>query len=175
VGDFLAFGKPTALHERPCALAPLLEDVAMLVEHKARDQGIRLTVCSEADLPETLADPELLRTCLLNVLINAVDAMPNGGAMSAGVRRASDAEDGELVVEVSDTGAGMTPEAVRQAHEPYYSTKEAGLGLGLPLTREIVEDHGGRVEIDSMPGRGTRVKLCLPVRAPAADGLEGSP
>jgi signal transduction histidine kinase len=110
-----------------------------------------------------VADAELLKTCFLNLMINAVDAMPGGGLLSVAVRRRDGGEPAGLVVEVSDTGHGMAPDAVRSAFEPYFSTKDTGLGLGLALTRKIVEDHGGGIELDSEPGRGTRVRITLPL------------
>jgi signal transduction histidine kinase len=161
VGDFLSFGKPMRLDPRPCALEEVVRGVATLVDHKARDQGIALAIESEDPLPPVLADAELLKTCFLNLMINAVDAMPEGGLLSVSVRRAAGQPEG-VVVEISDTGHGMTPEAVRSAFEPYYSTKDTGLGLGLALTRKIVEDHGGAIALDSVPGRGTSVRITLP-------------
>jgi len=108
-----------------------------------------------------VADPELLKTCLLNLLINAVDAMPDGGVLSASVRAADAGR--AVVVEVADEGHGMTPEQVRTAFEPYFSTKDTGLGLGLALTRKIVEDHGGSIALESEPGRGTTARITLPL------------
>jgi signal transduction histidine kinase len=165
VGDFLSFGKPMRLHPRACALSQVLEDVAALVDHKAKDQGIALALDAEAGLPEVVADPELLKTCFLNLMINAVDAMPDGGSLRVSVGKAARRGDGpqELVVTVADTGSGMSPEEVRAAFEPYFSTKETGLGLGLALTHKIVTDHGGSIALESTPGRGTTATITLPL------------
>ena len=166
VGDFLSFGKPMRLHPRICAVDDVLKEVAALVDHKARDQGIALAVEAEPGLPRTVADPELLKTCFLNLMINAVDAMPAGGLLKVTVRRIG-GEEGSSAIEVtvSDTGRGMTPEEIRGAFEPYYSTKDAGLGIGLALTRKIVSDHGGAIDLDSAPGRGTTARIVLPLAA----------
>ena len=161
VGNFLAFGKPMSLHPRPCEVGQLVREVAFLVDHKARDQGIALDVAVEHGLPEIIADPELLKTCFLNLMINAVDAMPDGGLLSVSVVR--DAGSEALVVTVADTGGGMTPEEVEAAFEPYFSTKDAGVGLGLALTRKIVEDHGGTVVLESVRGSGTTGRVMLPL------------
>jgi signal transduction histidine kinase len=163
VGDFLSFGKPMRLDPRPCALEEVVREVAALVDHKARDQGIALAIETEEGLPSVVADAELLKTCFLNLMINGVDAMPKGGLLSVSVRRRAAGEPEGLVVEVSDTGHGMAPDAVRAAFEPYFSTKDTGLGLGLALTRKIVEDHGGSIALDSEPGRGTTVRIVLPL------------
>lgn len=161
VGDFLSFGKPMRLDPRPCSVGEILEGVAALVDHKARDQGILLTVDVEPDLPTIVADADLLKTCFLNLMINAVDAMPGGGALSASVKRAPGTE--VLQVEVADDGQGMTADQIRTAFEPYFSTKDAGLGLGLALTRKIVEDHGGSISLESVPAHGTTARIILPL------------
>jgi signal transduction histidine kinase len=160
VGDFLSFGKPIRLDPRPCSVGELLEGVAILVDHKARDQGIVLTVQVEPDLPTIVADADLLKTCFLNLMINAADAMPRGGALSASVKRVPGAE--ALEIEVGDDGHGMNADQIRTAFEPYFSTKDTGLGLGLALTRKIVEDHGGSISLESEPGRGTTARIVLP-------------
>jgi hypothetical protein len=146
----------------------VLREVASLVDHKARDQGISLVVETEPGLPPTVADPELLKTCFLNLMINAVDAMPDGGTLTVTARRCPEGSGGGLEVKVSDTGRGMTPEEIRGAFEPYFSTKDAGLGLGLALTRKIVADHGGAIELDSAPGCGTTARIVLPLVAEPA-------
>jgi signal transduction histidine kinase len=163
VVDFLSFGKPMRLDPRPCALDRVLRDVAALVDHKARDQGIALTVEADDGLPEIVADPELLKTCFLNLMINAADSMPAGGALAVSLTRADENGIDALVVTVRDTGHGMSPEEIRTAFEPYFSTKETGVGLGLALTKKIVEDHGGSIRLESEPGKGTLARLALPL------------
>ncbi len=164
VGDFLAFGRPMRLDPREFDLGELAREVASLVDHKAKDQGVALAFEAEPDLPRLWADPELVKTCLLNLLINAADAMPDGGLLTVTVGRLAEAIPAALVVRVSDTGRGMTPEETRSAFEPYYSTKEAGLGLGLALTHQIVSDHGGSISLESRSGEGTTARLVLPLQ-----------
>jgi len=163
VGDFLSFGKPMRLHPRRFAVPELLREVAALVDHKARDQGIALAVESEQGLPQVFADPELLKTCFLNLMINAADAMPEGGLLEVRISRGVHQGNEAVVGTVSDTGHGMTPEAIHAAFEPYFSTKDAGLGLGLALTHKIVSDHGGAISLESAPGQGTRARIVLPL------------
>jgi signal transduction histidine kinase len=163
VGDFLSFGKPMRLDSRLTAVDQVLREVASLVEHKAKDQGIILTVDAEPDLPRVVVDPELLKTCFLNLMINAVDAMPGGGELAVSIRRESNGAGSELQIEVKDTGKGMTQEEVRTAFEPYFSTKDTGLGLGLALTHKIVADHGGSISLESAPDRGTTARVSIPV------------
>jgi signal transduction histidine kinase len=164
VGDFLSFGKPMRLDPKACALDEVVREVAALVDHKARDQGIALELDTEKDLPRLVADAELLKTCFLNLMINAVDAMPGGGLLSVSVRSEPAGQGrAQLAVTVKDTGRGMSAEAIQTAFEPYFSTKEAGLGLGLALTRKIVEDHGGSISLESAMGEGTTARIVLPV------------
>jgi signal transduction histidine kinase len=162
VGDFLSFGKPMRLHPRPCSLERVLLEVSALVDHKAKDQSISLAFAAEPGLPEVVADPELLKTCFLNLLINAVDAMPQGGELKVSITKTTTRPE-EIVIAVSDTGQGMSPEDVRTAFEPYFSTKETGLGLGLALTHKIVTDHGGTIALESTLGRGTTATIKLPL------------
>jgi signal transduction histidine kinase len=165
VGDFLSSGQPARLDPRACNVGAVVRETATLVEHKAREQGIHVAVDVAEDLPLTAADPELLKTCLLNLVLNAFDALPDGGFVSLSARLEGPEEGGTITLQVSDTGVGMTAEAAANAFEPYFSTKEAGVGLGLALVRRIVEGHGGRVALDSAPGDGTSVRILLPVRA----------
>ena len=168
VGEFLSFGKPMRLHPQEVAVEVLLKEVGALVDHKARDQGIALSVQVDGPLPRIVADPELLKTCFLNLMINGVDAMPEGGVLSARVGVERGAEGEHLVVEVTDTGRGMGDDEIRDAFEPYFSTKETGLGLGLALTRKIVDDHGGSIDLASTRGRGTCARLRFPLGRAAA-------
>jgi signal transduction histidine kinase len=168
VGDFISFGQPARLDPRPCDVGAVVRETAALVEHKARDQAIQIEEDVPAGLPATVADPELLKTCFLNLVLNAFEAMPGGGRLSLAVRLEDGALPPAIAVRVSDTGVGMSPEAAASAFEPYFSTKETGVGLGLALVSRIVEGHGGSITLDSTPGQGTSVRLLLPVRAPAA-------
>jgi signal transduction histidine kinase len=169
VGDFLSLGKPMRLDRRPGAVGDVLRDVAALVEHKARDQRIDLRLESDPRLPEIIADGDLLKTCFLNLLINALDAMPDGGVLSVAAATETGPTGAErLVITVRDTGPGMSAEEIKNAFEPYFSTKETGLGLGLALTRKIVTDHGGAITLESTPGGGTTARLELPAARPEA-------
>ena len=164
------------LHPRQCSLPELLREVAALVDHKARDQGIALAVESEPGVPPVVADPELLKTCFLNLMINAADAMPEGGLLQVHVARGVHHGSEAVVVSVTDTGHGMTPDAIHAAFEPYFSTKDAGLGLGLALTHKIVTDHGGAITLESATGQGTRARVVIPLatepaRAEAAEAV----
>ena len=169
MGDFLSFGRPMRLDPRLVGVDDILRDVSALVDHKARDQGIALALEIQEGTPRLMADPELLKTCFLDLMINALDAMPGGGVLTVGLRHeATGPEGGTLHVTVHDTGLGMTPENIASAFEPYFSTKETGFGLGLALTRKIVTDHGGTIELLSEAGHGTTARIVLPLQPRAA-------
>jgi signal transduction histidine kinase len=175
VVDFLSFGKPMRLHPRPIALEEVVREVAALVEHKAKDQGISLVVRAEPGLPTIVADPELLKTCFLNLMINAVDAMPDGGILAVELSPGAPDAKEAVLVSVADNGHGMTQAEIATAFEPYFTKKETGLGLGLALTRKIVMDHGGSVALESAPGKGTTARIALPLTASPLPELAPEP
>jgi two-component system, NtrC family, nitrogen regulation sensor histidine kinase NtrY len=104
------------------------------------------------------ADPELLHRALLNLVLNAQDAMPRGGALNLRTRN----EDGNVMIEVADTGTGLTPEESARIFTPYYTSKQQGTGLGLAIVQSVVSDHGGRIHVQSERGRGTTFVIELP-------------
>jgi hypothetical protein len=175
VVDFLSFGKPMRLHPRSIALEEVVREVAALVEHKAKDQRISLVVRADPGLPHIVADPELLKTCFLNLMINAVDAMPDGGILAVELTHGEADAKEVVLVSVADNGHGMTPAEIATAFEPYFSKKETGLGLGLALTRKIVMDHGGSVALESAPGKGTTARIALPLTASPLPELAPEP
>jgi signal transduction histidine kinase/HAMP domain-containing protein len=144
----------------PEALSELVSDVVRLVHAELGRAGVTLEVDCEP-LPPQRVDGNQLRQALLNVLRNAVEA--GGHRLRLGVHRIEE----EVQVALADDGPGMTPDEVERAFDPFFSTKATGTGLGLAITRQILEDHDGRIEVVSAPGEGATVTLILPYR-PAA-------
>jgi signal transduction histidine kinase len=103
-------------------------------------------------------DSEKLRQVVINLLVNALDAMPEAGALSVKVGSSPSS----VTIEIGDTGPGIDPSIMPEIFDPFFTTKEAGTGLGLSIVRKIVDQHGGKIEFDSLPGRGTRVRVDLP-------------
>jgi PAS domain S-box-containing protein len=173
----LAFARKQRLSPRAIEPAPLLRDIAGLLR-RTLGEGVRLQVaCSEA-LPAAFADPTQLDSALVNLAINARDAMPGGGevTLSAHERWVTaghvepELQPGRYVVfSVADTGSGMTPEVLARAVDPFFTTKDSGRGsgLGLSMVYGFVLQSGGNLHIASRPGAGTRVDLYLPVRSGA--------
>lgn len=162
VSDFLSYGRPAKLKPREVDARQLIEEVRDLVQTQSTQQNVHINIEQNGDGRATLqADAEQLKTCFSNVVINAVQAMPEGGALNITVRP----DAAHVAVDFADTGGGIAPEALAQIFEPYYSTKETGIGLGLPLTKKIIEEHGGQISVVSEVGKGTIFTVTMP-RAP---------
>ena len=110
-------------------------------------------------LASLAADPELLHRAISNLVSNAVDAMPQGGTLTLRTRQEND----RVYLEISDTGTGLTPEECQRLFTPYYSSKQQGTGLGLAIVQSVVSDHGGRISVESQPGRGATFRVELPL------------
>jgi two-component system, NtrC family, nitrogen regulation sensor histidine kinase NtrY len=122
----------------------------------------RAPITCKLELDESLtpiaADAELLHRAVSNLLLNAMDAMPQGGAMTLRTR----GDDAKAIIEVSDTGSGLTPEECERIFTPYYTSKRHGTGLGLAIVQSVVSDHGGRISVHSEPGHGATFLIELP-------------
>jgi PAS domain S-box-containing protein len=158
------FTKPLRLEKEQIHLAPFLREVgealALLGDSETSPQvGFSLEV--EGD-PVIIVDPGRLRQVILNLVKNAVEAIGDRGKVM--VRAWQDA--GSVAIKISDTGEGIPPERLGEIFQPFVTTKRGGSGLGLPLCRKIVRDHGGEITISSQPGEGTQVKLSFPSNAP---------
>jgi two-component system NtrC family sensor kinase len=153
--------------ERPLSLLAVdvtaaVNEALLLVRNQFGLQNITIDV-ETAEVPLVEADLGQLRQALLNVLINACEAMPGGGTLTVRTRRG---ETGGVLVTVSDTGVGIAPDDLRRVLDPFFTTKEMGTGLGLSVVYGIVERHGGTLHIDSTVGVGTTVTLTLPASQP---------
>jgi signal transduction histidine kinase len=148
----------------------VIEQVAKLFEPQLRARSSPVVIKLEVDrnLPRIQVDPDLLHRALSNLVLNALDALPNGGTIT--LRTARDIED--IRIEVADTGAGLAPEECERLFTPYYTTKQHGTGLGLAIVQSVVTDHRGRITVESAPGRGATFRIQLPLRL--AEGLPES-
>lgn len=136
----------------------LVRDLAQFVGPELESAGVKLRLDLPEQLPAEIDEPQL-RQALLNLVRNAKEAMPQGGTLTLGARARPPSEI-EIVVE--DSGEGMSEEAIQRVFEPFFTTKERGTGLGLSLTQQIVQQHGGRLECESAPDRGTTFRVVLP-------------
>lgn len=157
--DFLNFAKVRRLQLEPTDLNHQIEDVLEFFAPEAAEAGIEIVRYLDPELPSVLLDREAFRQALLNLVINARQAMPEGGQLV--VRTA--AERGMAVVYLIDTGCGMDDRTASRMFEAFFSTKPGGSGLGLPTTQKMIEAHGGRIGVQSEAGHGTQFTIELPV------------
>ncbi|HKV41783.1 MAG TPA: ATP-binding protein [Blastocatellia bacterium] len=162
VTDLLNYGRPPKLDLKVVDMAALVKETMALVRAQADDQGVEITFEQNTEHTEVQADAERLKSCMSNIAINALQAMPGGGHLDAKVHRS----DGFVEVVLSDTGVGISEDSIAKVFEPYFSTKQAGFGLGLAVTKKIVEEHKGSIEVASRVNKGTAFTL----RLPAFDG-----
>ena len=158
VSDFLDYGKPLKLNLRRTRIDGILSDVVRIIRAKADTEKVFVEE-RYAFAPEITVDPELIKTCVLNIVTNAFQAMPGGGTLSI----ATEKSDGKLVLSVSDTGQGVSKEHLSKIFEPFFTTKNSGLGLGLATTKRIIEEHNGRIDFFSNEGTGSNVTVSLPL------------
>jgi signal transduction histidine kinase len=156
--SFLEYGRPFELRRCKTSLAEIVSSILELAAARA-NQGKIAVVRDYEQLPELSLDPEFIRTCLYNIVLNAFEAMPDGGTLT--VRSAISAD--RLSLAFADSGVGVEKEKLDKVFEPFFTTKSRGLGLGLALTRKVIEEHGGKVQFDSIPGQGSIVTLHFPL------------
>jgi nitrogen fixation/metabolism regulation signal transduction histidine kinase len=158
--NFMSYGRPLRLRITTVAYTELLDKVLPLLGDKLSEQRITV-VCEVApDLPLMEVDPELLRNCMVNLITNAAQSMPEGGTITLGA--GFEPEEGEFRLTFADEGVGIRPEDIPRIAQPYFTTREAGIGLGLAITERIVKEHGGRLEVESVLGEGTVFSIILP-------------
>lgn len=160
VNDYLDYSKPLTLNMQKMKIDELIEDVLALIWAKAEADGIKI-VREYSSSQELDLDPDLFKSCLLNIIANAFHSMEDkpGGILSI----KTSVFDNEFVLSVRDNGHGVSEQNLLKIFEPFFSTKENGLGLGLPMTRKVMEEHRGRVEFNSIEGKGSEVRLVLPI------------
>jgi len=173
VERLLELSRPARLTFSPVRLPALLDRAAELCAHELEAAGVRLVREYARDFPTVWADPDQLYQAFVNLVRNALDAMPSGGHLTlrvawpdAGVLRPGRYPSPgarRVRVEIADTGVGISPGDAERVFNPFFSTKDGGTGLGLALTHKIVEDHGGSIDFRSAPGAGTTFRLDIPL------------
>ena len=191
--DFLRFARVNELHTQPTTLDEVVTRLLDFLVPTARQRGIEIKWFATADLPPVNLDRDLFEQCLLNLMLNAEQAMSEGGTLTL-VGRVEDSvgasvsareekpDPGEVsasthththashwvCLDVIDTGCGIPPEQLPKIFRPFHTTKTNGHGLGLPTTRKIIIAHGGSIDVQSEPGRGTKFTIRLPTGNKAA-------
>ncbi len=156
--DFMRYAGKIELDRKPISLNNLCEELVDFFYPQAQLQKVQLRLRKHDHDVVVSADERQIKQAVLNLILNGIQAMPNGGDLILAVS----ANPREAVIDVIDTGTGITAEAASRIFDAYYSTKKGGTGLGLAMTRRIIEEHGGTVSVTSEPGKGSDFAIRLP-------------
>lgn len=156
--DFLKFARVGELELTESDLNQLVRDFVEFFQRTAAEKRIEISPHLSADLPHVRLDRALFRQVLLNLALNAQQAMPEGGLLELQTY----VRDAQVHLDIIDSGGGMDPKTLSKMFEVFFSTKSGGSGLGLPTVKKIVEAHGGTIAVESEPGKGTRFMISLP-------------
>jgi two-component system sensor histidine kinase HydH len=168
--DFLRFARLQDLELAPTSLSGVLEEIIDFFGPSARASNIEIKCYVPGDLPSVALDRDRFKQALLNLLLNAQQAMPSGGMITLQAAR----EGSGVRLDLIDTGKGMPPEVVAKAFRPFFTTRPGGSGLGLATTRKIIEAHGGSIGLQSEVGHGTKFTIHLPPAAGPAEIVAAS-
>jgi two-component system NtrC family sensor kinase len=162
VTDLLAFSRRSKPQQGMADLEAILRNTIALVSHKLALAGVSIDVDVQPGMPRVPCDPSQIQQVVMNLLLNGAEAIQGGGRVSVVVR--AEGGDDEIVLEVHDTGVGIPSENLHKIFEPFFTTKEGkGVGLGLAVAYGIVQAHGGDIEVESAPGKGTTFRVTLPL------------
>jgi signal transduction histidine kinase len=164
IQDLMDYSRPHATHLSQTKIQDLISKTLKLIENRLYKQKIRLTTEIASDLPRVHADYQQLEQVLVNLYLNAIDAMPRGGELAVSAQAHGSNGTGSVAIAVTDTGFGIDEETLARIFQPFYTAKKTrGLGLGLPICERIVKNHGGRIDVESQVGQGTTFKVIIPL------------
>jgi two-component system, NtrC family, sensor histidine kinase HydH len=160
LSDFLVFARPRELKRQLGEIRQVVEHVASLLqEDRTRPGGVQVEMQIDSTIPPLAFDPDQLTQVLWNITLNGLEAMAGHGRLALSLGR----QNGEVLITIADTGRGIPPEERWRIFQPFYSKKPGGTGLGLAIAQRIVSAHGGRIDVDSIPGQGSRFTISLPL------------
>jgi len=165
ITDFINFARPRSPKLSPCRLDDVIEKTLTFLAAQIEEREYTIERVYQNPLPEIMGDAPMLHQSFLNLFINAMQAMPDGGRIGVGLRT----EGGQAQIEIEDAGLGIPPDLLDKIWDPFFTTKDKGSGLGLGIVKNIVEAHGGSIRIANRKPQGTRVTIELPVRKPEGD------
>ncbi|WP_224983755.1 sensor histidine kinase [Geomonas agri] len=161
--NFMNYGRPLKLKLQRVCYADLVDKAIHIMQDRLTERNMQVVREIPTDLPAMHIDPELMRNCLCNFISNSMQAMTDGGTITMGAQ--VDPESGECRLSFSDGGVGIDEQDLEKVFQPYFTTREAGIGLGLAITERIVKEHGGRISVASRKGEGTTFTVILPASA----------
>jgi signal transduction histidine kinase len=171
VSDITAYGRPAELHLEPTDPDELMQECLALVQDKVTERRIEVMCELDGGLGLLMLDPREIHKALMNVLVNALEAMEPGGTLGVSTVREPD---DHVRIRISDTGCGMDVPTLGRTYDLFFTTKSGGTGLGMAIVRSAIERHGGRVEIHTIQGRGTTVELVIPARHASSGGVDAT-
>ena len=167
VQNFLEFSRPPKLRMLPVDPSGVVDSALRLLEHRLKAYGVTVAVDRPAPLPPVTADAEQLKEVLVNLVVNACEAMAHGGTISIEERSVPFGTHGRAaLIRVRDDGPGIPPHLVEKVFQPFFSTKEQGTGLGLSIAQRIIGEHSGSLEVESIDGQGAVFTITLPAKEP---------
>ena len=170
ISHLLSFSRPAPFRPTSESVSRLVEGLLPTFSEQLRERGVKLEVEIPPTLPEVRVDPMQVEQVLVELVSNALDAMPAGGRLRIGAALSEATAGSEIAIEVADTGSGIPDNVLPSVCEPFFTTRADGTGLGLAIAKRYIEQNGGRLEITSRPG-STTVRVRLPAAAPAAAGV----
>ncbi len=153
------FGKPSTPEKVDTQIYEIMENTCILMENYFQEKNIKVHKEFEADVPDVCVDPTQIKQVFLNILMNAVEAMPDGGDLGIRIRRGMES----IEIAIVDNGKSIPKEVLQNIFDPFFTTKPNGTGVGLSISLKIIEDHGGNIDVKSILGMGTTMLLTLPV------------
>ncbi|MFQ5510232.1 MAG: nitrogen regulation protein NR(II) [Candidatus Krumholzibacteriia bacterium] len=163
VEDFLNFARPRPLERSPTQINSLLQEMISQIEMDNRAQNVRITRDLDQSIAAAPLDAEQLHQVFLNIALNAINAMPNGGSLRVESHRETMEGRSHIVVRFRDSGIGMAQEDIDKIFDPFYTRSDQGTGLGLSISHTIVQNHGGHIRAEENDDRGTTITIMLPV------------
>ena len=160
IGQLLEFARPMTIKKRPISMKTVIQHSLKMIEAQARDKNIKTSVKLSSDIKEISIDPDRINQVLLNLYLNAIEAMEEGGSLMVSLSK--DGSFQRVKIVISDTGIGISKEDLVHIFDPYFTTKQSGTGLGLAIVHKIIESHRGEVRVESESGKGTTVTVILP-------------
>ena len=164
IGQLLEFARPVSIEKQPVDILELVRQSLKLVEADTLQKGIRIEMDGMAPARHVLLDPDRMKQVLLNLYLNAIEAMQRNGTLTVHIQETNT---DTVEIAISDTGTGIKKEDLTHVFDPYFTTKPTGTGLGLAIVHKIIESHGGEIRVESREGNGTRVVISLPVEGEA--------
>ena len=161
ISQLLEFAKPVNIKKENISLGKIIQHSIKMIERSALDKNIDIQMNVPSGLPEIAVDSDRINQVFLNLYLNSIEAMENGGTLSVTVSH--DMELQRLKIEIEDNGKGIDQKDLANVFDPYFTTRQSGTGLGLAIVHRIIESHNGEVRIESEPGKGTSVIIYLPV------------